>query len=205
MNVSSLSNVDWVEALNNHEVCPHDLIESIIENNYQFVWHPLGFAMCRVARWEGVSLRVHVWPNHTGFQQTPAWLIHDHLFHLKSWVICGEIENQEYTIELNGQDHAIYEARYEGEHSILKKTNIYCTKIINKKSVYPKGSVYEVPSGVFHESQPLSNRTTVTVCQTLDEATASPRVLGSIEGLLSYAYQRKHVTNDEICELARKI
>lgn len=205
MNLGSLSNTDWAKALNNREICPHDLIEGLLDKNHEFLWHPLGFVMCRVARWEGVSLRVHVWPSHRGYQQTPAWLIHDHLFHLKSWVISGEIENQEYAIEHNGQDHAIYEAQYDGDKSILNKTNIYCSKRLTKKSVYNAGSVYEVSSGVFHESQSLSNRTTLTVCETLDEVARRPRVLGSVEGLSSYTYHRKLATKDEICELTKRI
>src|SRR5690606_31223069 len=97
--------------LNNHEIYPGDLIESIIEDGSELVWHPLGFVMCRVARWGSRSLRVHIWPNHNGHQQIPAWMIHDHLFHLKSWVLSGEIENTEYVIDVGGKEHLIYEAR----------------------------------------------------------------------------------------------
>lgn len=205
MNIHSLTNADWIEALNNHKICPRNLIKSLLEEGYKFIWHPLGFVMCRVARWESASIRVHIWPNHRGYQQNPAWLIHDHLFHLKSWVLSGKIENQEYVIKTNGKGHVIYEARYDGDRSILNKTNVYCSKSINKKSVHSKGSVYEVPSGVFHESRSLSNKTTVTVCETFDEIAAPPKILGSIDGLLSYTYQRKQASKNEICDLIRKI
>lgn len=205
MNILSLKNTDWVEALNNQEICPNDLIESLLEESHNFIWHPLGFVMCRVARWESRSLRVHIWPNHKGHQQTPAWMIHDHLFHLKSWVLSGEIENKEYVIDVNGKEHLIYEARYDGDRSILNRTNIFCSKSINKKSVYSKGSVYEVPAGIFHESQSLSNKTTVTVCETYDEFSGPPKILGSVDGLLSYTYERRHVTKNEMNELIKKI
>src|SRR5690554_247700 len=130
MNIRSLTHANWIEALSNRNVCPYDLIESLLEEGYKFMWHPLGFAMCRVARRGKASIRVHVWPSHNRYQQTPAWLIHDHLFHLKSWVLAGEIKNQEYMIKPNGKDHVIYEARYEGDCSTLNKTETYCSKFL---------------------------------------------------------------------------
>lgn len=205
MNLSNLSNSEWTNALENNEICPYELIQGLIDNNYEFLWHPLGFVMCRVARWGDLSLRIHIWPSHTGYQQTPALLIHDHLFHLKSWVISGEVENKEYEIDHNGKDHAIYEARYDGDKSILNKTNIYCSKRQTEKSICSAGSSYEVSSGVFHESQSLSNRTTLTVCETLDEIARPPRVLGCVDGLFSYTYHRKQATKDEIYELTKEI
>ncbi|MTI52175.1 MAG: hypothetical protein FH757_11160 [Alcanivorax sp.] len=205
MNGSNFSNSEWTNSLNNNEICPHELIERLLDKKHEFLWHPLGFLMCRVSRQGDLSLRVHIWPGHKGYQQTPALLIHDHLFHLKSWVISGEVENKEYAVENNGKDHAIYEARYDGDKSVLKKTNVYCSKRLTKKAICRAGSSYEVSSGVFHESQSLSNRTTLTVCETLDEIAGPPRVLGSVEGLLSYNYHRKLATKDEIFELTKKI
>ncbi|MCG7569549.1 MULTISPECIES: hypothetical protein [Pseudoalteromonas] len=205
MNFSNLSNSGWNNALKNNEICPYELIEVLLDNKHEFLWHPLGFVMCRVARWGNLSLRVHIWPSHKGYQQTPVLLIHDHLFHLKSWVVSGEVENKEYAIEHHGKDHAIYEASYNGDKSILEKTNTYCSKRLTKKSIYRAGSSYEVSSGVFHQSESLSNRTTLTVCETLDEIARPPRVLGCAEGLFSYTYHREQATKDEICELAKKI
>lgn len=205
MNIQSLTHADWMTALNDHEICPHDLIESLIEENCKFLWHPLGFVMCKVVRWESTSLRVHIWPNDTNYQQTPAWLIHDHLFHLKSWVLSGEIENKEYLIDINGTGNVIYEAQYDGDCSILNRTNIFCSRSLNKKAVYSKGTVYEVPSGIFHESRSLSKKTTVTVCETYDEVAAPPKILGSVDGALSYTYERRNVTERQMLELIRNI
>ena len=206
MNISDLTNRDdWALALDKRDICPRDLMCNLVGNNYEFLWHPLGFAMCRVARWEAVSFRIHVWPNHSGYQQNPSWLIHDHLFHLKSWVISGEIENQEYSVQHVGQDHAIYEAVYDGDKSILNKTNKKCSKILSEKSVYVAGDFYEVPSGIFHESRSLSKRTALTICETFDEERRPPRVLGNVDGALSYTYRRRHATKDELYELVQEI
>lgn len=206
MNAGDFKDKDaWAIALKKNDICPKELMDNLLAEDCEFLWHPLGFAMCRVARWGDMSLRIHVWPNHSNYRQAPSWLTHDHIFHLKSWVISGEIENQEYAIQHDGRDCAIYEAMYDGDKSILNNTNVYCSKKLSKKSVYSSGDYYEVKSGVFHESCSLSSRTALTVCETLDEATRPPRVLGSIDGSSSYTYKRRRATKDEIFELAKEI
>ncbi len=206
MNISGLiSRDEWTNTLNAGDICPGNLITSLLDNNYEFFWHPLGFAICKVARWNRVSLRIHVWPNHSGYQQDPSWLIHDHLFHLKSWVLSGEIENREYLLDFTGIDHTIYEAQYDGNKSILNKTSTYCSKTILHKSVYSKGDIYEVKSGVFHESRSLSKKVALTICETVDEKVRPPRILGRVDGLLSYVYTRRRATKEEILKLVKEI
>lgn len=206
MNLDDISDKNaWATVLDNNDICPKELMTNLIALNCEFLWHPLGFAMCRVAKWGRVSMRVHLWPNHSNFRQNPSWLIHDHVFNLKSWVISGEIENQEYSVEYGERGHAIYEVKYDSSKSILKKTNLCCSRKLSKVSVYSRGECYEVNSGVFHESRSLSDRTVLTVCKTLDEATRAPRVLGDMSGLESYTFLRRRVDEDEIIALAKAI
>ena len=93
---SILNHNDWVSALNNNKLSAFDVIQLGRDKGASFIWHPLGFILCKLSEEGERKIRLHIWPNNNDRMQNPAWLIHDHLFHLKSWVIAGKIENTEY-------------------------------------------------------------------------------------------------------------
>ncbi|WP_157955160.1 hypothetical protein [Halomonas denitrificans] len=202
MNFRDLKDIDsWSLKLDQGVVGAHGLFSWLIEERFEFSWHPLGFAMCRIAKWGPVSLRVHIWPVEMENQQKPAWLIHDHRFHLTSWVLAGSLENREYQIDYSGSDFAIYNANYSGDKSLLNKTSASCSKKLTRKIILGKGEVYEVNSGVFHESLPRSNCSTFTICRTIDELDSKPKVLGERKGKRTYAFCRRQVEMLELREL----
>lgn len=195
----------WLLELNQRNLDAYSLTSWLIEEGYEFIWHPLGFAMCRIGKWDSVSLRAHVWPADLGNQQKPAWLIHDHRFHLTSWVLSGGIENKEYDIDPSGSDHVIYSASYDLDRSILNRTNISCSKELVRNESFREGQVYEVNSGVFHDSVSQPQCSSFTICKTVDELDSHPRVLGERHGQHSYTFFRRQVSMSELRKLLSEI
>lgn len=206
MNLANIESPElWSAELDSRNIGGADFLKALASSSYSFFWHPLGFVMCKLANKGPTSLRVHVWPNSLENQQQPAWLIHDHLFSLKSWVLAGEIENREYSVDFSGLDHAIYETRYEEGNSLLQKSTQYCSKKLERTIVVNEGETYKVKSGVFHQSLSLSDRVSLTVCETNDDLARAPRVLGSSGGEYLYSYRRRAVTRSEINDLIKRI
>ena len=193
----------WIRKLEAQLICPEQLLQYLLKKQFRFTWHPLGFAMCKLID-DGISsLRVHVWPNHVQFQQTPAWLVHNHLFHLKSWVLAGEIENHEYLVDGSKEEHAVYETRYKQGKSILHKSQNTCSKKIISNESFLAGQTYEVATGVFHKSEIKSAGVAVTVCETTEMVNTTPLVLGDLNGSPIYSFTRKVCSSPDLIKLIK--
>ena len=202
---NKLSHKDWISALNNNELSVVDIIEAGMKFGQKFSWHPLGFILCKLSEEREKKIRIHIWPNDNDRVQNPAWLIHDHLFDLKSWVISGEIENTEYWIKDEIPNYCLYEAKYENDSSILCRTNKKVYISLKSKTLVRSGEVYEVPSDVLHQSLSVSKAASLTVCETIDKLGRSPIIAGDIDGLDFYTYERSEVTENELQDVISKI
>lgn len=202
---NQLNHEDWISALSNNELSASDIIRYGIISRSEFIWHPLGFIFCKLSE-EGLrKIRLHIWPSNNDRMQNPAWLIHDHLFELKSWVIAGEIENTEYSVTDGEPNYTIYNAKYENNKSVLYKTDKNLCLNISHKAAVIFGDTYRVPFGVFHQSISISKTTSLTVCETIDQLNRSPMVAGDMHGLGVYSYIRSKVDRKDLDSIIEKI
>ena len=63
----------------------------------------------------------------------------------------------------------------------------------HNRCVYKEGSTYSVRSGVLHETQRTGLQKACTVLVTNDVSESSPLVLGPVNGLDQYIYQRSNI------------
>ena len=202
---SKLSHDDWVSALNNTELSALDIIQLAKEHYGKFIWHPLGFILCKLSEDGDRKIRLHIWPNNNDRMQKPAWLIHDHMFDLKSWVVAGKIENTEYSLTEGKPNYRVYNARYEKDSSVLYRSDRLICLSKNKKSLLNVGEIYEVPSGVLHQSVSSSESTSLTVCETTNQPSISPIIAGEINGAGRYSYTRAQVDENDLHAIIAKI
>jgi len=202
---SMLCHNDWISALNNNELTAFDVIQLGKAKGAKFIWHPLGFIFCKLSEEGERKIRLHIWPNHHDRMQKPTWLIHDHLFDLKSWVIAGKIENTEYSVTEGTPNYRVYNAIYEKDSSVLCRTDkqIFITEHI--KYQVSADEKYRVPSGVLHQSVSVSETISVTVCETIDQPNISPRIAGDICGADKYSYIRAKVDEADLQSITAKI
>ena len=154
-------------------------------------WHPLGFVLMKLepAPPELGFTRLHVWPEGRRHAQEPRWLIHDHVFALDSLVLVGEIENLEFET-CEGSEHRIYSVRYENGASVLVATDQLVMSTLTKRERYCAGDRYSIAQGVFHRSWVESGSLCGTLVVTKEHVTADPRVLGALDALETYRYER---------------
>ncbi len=204
MNFGNLSHDEWVDKLNRDEISARQLIEFVIAENITFNWHPLGFIMCKISNEIKKTIRLHIWPENKRCIQKPTWLIHDHIFDLKSWVLKGAITNIEFITGEFDNSFQVYNTIYDKDKSILIKTNQRLSILESKRYLIKEGESYDVYAGHLHKSI-SSNNTTVTVCETVNQFNLKPRVLGSCAGRDKYSYTRNVVSKAELEAIANKI
>jgi hypothetical protein len=200
-----LSHDDWISALNKTELSSFDVVQLGRDIGSPFFWHPLGFIFCKLSQEGERKIRLHIWPNNNDRMQKPSWLIHDHVFDLKSWVIAGKIENIEYTVTDKKPNYSVYSAGYEKDSSVLYRTDRQICINEGKRSLVRSGEVYSVLSGVLHQSVSLSEATSLTVCETIDQPNRSPTIAGDINGMARYSYTRSKVNEKDLQSIIAKI
>jgi hypothetical protein len=161
--------------------------------------HPLGFFACTLLAEGSRKIRLHFWPIDGGAPQSSDCQIHDHLFEFRSWVLCGSVENVEYTSSQDGQEFAVYRTEYSGYASTLTKTGAARKLSVQQRYIYSAGSSYEIAAGVLHETVRIGAKPACTVLVTNDVSATSPIVLGPIDGPHQYVYQRE-VIDDPLVE-----
>lgn len=202
---SNFSHDNWVSAFNRSELSAFDIIKLAKEQCGEFIWHPLGFILCKLSEEGERKIRLHIWPNNNDRMQKPAWLIHDHMFDLKSWVITGKIENTEYSVTEGKSNYRVYNAKYEKDSSVLYRTDRLIRLYKNNRSLLNAGEAYEVPLGILHQSVSSSESTTVTVCETINRPSISPIIAGEINGAVRYSYTRAQVDENDLHAIIAKI
>lgn len=182
---------NFCEKLNSGEISTIDLLNEIKNSKLDFFWHPLGFLLGSYLAKDKEKIRIHIWPKDGAQQQKPYWNIHNHIFHLTSWVLEGEITNQDYHIENDNQSsNCIYQVNYLGTKSCLLKTNKEVRLEQKKQKVNKKGDVYIVETDIFHHSIRTSNTSALTVVLSIEEGHSSPLVIGDKYANDKYEYSR---------------
>lgn len=195
------SHDDWIFALDKGEVTLSYIIKLTKELHRNFVWHPLGFLLCKLSDAEGKKLRLHIWPNNSQHIQDPPWTIHNHIFNLKSWVIAGVIKNTEYRHTKGNPTHRAYITKYNNNHSIIHRTDEELCIVKKRTQIVRSGQTYKIAAGVFHQSISSSQTTSITICETIDQPDRVPIIAGAIDGACLYTYKRAEVEKRLLYEI----
>lgn len=196
---------NFVQACQENNLSAKEVCSWAITNNIPFVWHPLGFVMATLINEGHEKIRLHLWSNSFQNVQEPTWPIHDHLFDITSWVLCGEIENIEYKQCNSVLTHQLYSVSYDNDGSILTKLDSGLSLSVESKEIIKKTESYSIKSGVLHQSISSSENTTVTVCHTVNFRNENPLVIGDICGDFRYKYQRKIVKLSDLFRIVAEI
>lgn len=177
------------------------VVDQCVNSRSKFLWHPLGFIMCRLAEHQSRKLRLHLWPRDGGRPQDPAWPIHDHVFDLQSWVLAGTISNVEYCASQVGVEYQLYSAAYEDGESVLRRSERRVRLKEAHRSEYVSGQQYVIEAGIFHQSVRKGEATAITLCETYDRMQSGPRVAGGLDGAATYVYSRDEVAATDLSRI----
>lgn len=178
-----------------------DNLEDLIKTK-EPLWHPLGFTSCLIEEVKNVrEIRVNYWPLHQRRTKNPDWPIHTHRYHLSSMVLAGSVEDIQYVTEDGSSDH-IYEVRYSGKDSEIKKTSNRISLKENICNSRKAGEVYEVERGVFHQSYVGMGESAITLVALSNFSDVNPLVVGQ-EGSEFYPYERKSFSADHFWSKVR--
>lgn len=143
------------------------------------LWHPLGFVSCVIEEspMQYVT-RVHFWPPGERRVKNPDWPIHTHSYALRSLVLSGAVRDLQYKVE-PGEEWSIYSVNYYQGGSEIVRTSESVSAVPEVDEIRQAGTRYEVPRGIFHQSQVPHDKAAVTVVLLSDHGTDAPKVLGT--------------------------
>lgn len=184
---------------------PTELIRQLRLLGRPFSWHPLGFIVCTMIVEGSRKARLHYWPAaQNGRAQSDVGGIHDHIFEFKSWVLAGKVVNREYEISKLGSTYARYDTIYNGNSSIIVKSDERITLAPVGEASYCAGSQYNLQAGRFHQTVSDATSSAVTLLISQDRLSRNPLVLGPENGDARYEYVRSFLTEDEMDALTRQ-
>lgn len=156
------------------------------------VWHPTGFVVLALHRDSAGALRVHLWPTGARQQGRPCWPVHDHVWHLRSTVLCGTVCSHEFgVVDDPGGDSVLYAVDYaDGRSSLMRRSP-------RRVSVRPRpprrveaGARYEVEAGAFHASRVEAGTFAATLVVTRSTDRPWPWVVGPGDGPVQVPVER---------------
>lgn len=146
------------------------------------MWHAIGFIHCQLFSCEKGNLRVHIWPKNKRDNSEQKYKIHDHIFSLNSYVVCGEIENTNYELieQKNSQkrSYQLYKVKYHTDGSSLHPSNRFFEIKNESKIITAKGEIYGIERGIFHDHKIKLQNFTTTIVATYNHNDTAPRMLG---------------------------
>lgn len=138
--------------------------------------HPNGFLQLDLGLHD---TRLHIW--HPDLpKQTVRTSIHDHVFHMRSTVELGTLEQvrYSYTLEHCGEpSDEIYMARYtDKSESTLQPTGVLIAQTRVGSTIVEKGETYQQPPFTFHDSVPATS-VVMTIMEKIYRSSGEPRVI----------------------------
>jgi len=170
-------------------------------------WHPLGFIRLKLASTAQGTLRIHIWPTTDRQSQSPIWNIHDHLFDLRSSILCGVVENHRFTVrsDRTPATHRLYQVSYSENQSRLHATTtaVSCHQL--STDVYSALDNYQVYREEFHASVVKKDILAATIVVTSNHSEHPPNVLGDLTGAKLYVYNRRPCTPGYVSKLVGQV
>lgn len=180
------------------------LIDKILESSphYECIWHPVGgFLHIPLLRSRKITLRLHAWTPVKGHFDRAEWpVIHTHIWHLESYVACGEILNKIYTVKLSSAPTSrIFYVKYAPpqRNHLVPSDELVESALLTSKLV-SFGNIYEVPVGVFHSTHVQEDAVVCTLVRAVDCSAGSPEVLGPVSEERTISMDRHRCSEKEI-------
>ncbi|MEM7155908.1 MAG: hypothetical protein AAF799_23860 [Myxococcota bacterium] len=147
-------------------------------------WHPTGFIVVRVLTDEQGALRLHLWPTASREQGQPCWPVHDHVWSLRSHVLCGTVHSHGYDVDDDAAgDRTLYAVEYGADdRSCMHRGDRGVRLSARVPERIEAGQRYEVQAGSFHASQVPAGAMAATLVATTVTDRAHPRVVGPRHG-----------------------
>lgn len=161
----------------------------MLSSNLVPLWHPLGFVSCII---EDVpsshTVRLHYWPKGERRVKNPDWPIHTHSYALTSLVLSGKLRDLQYRVA-PGAELWIYSVNYfEGGSEIVRTSDTVQVRD-EIDEIRSSGEQYQVPRGIFHQTQVPIDQSVVTLVMLTDQNSEAPKVLGDKQSE-KYPYDR---------------
>lgn len=128
--------------------------EEILKHADDFEWSRQGFGMLRTYFGEGKRYRLNIWDSRLAVPLCS--LIHDHPWHFKSIILCGNFRNVRYTMVKERSEHDAtheWQVIHTGPGGGPDGEQGFCTLTPWPVELYGPGSVYHQSSWEVHESQ----------------------------------------------------
>jgi hypothetical protein len=160
-----------------------ELLQGLVEDPPAAAWHPTGFLVLTLLRRDDGALRLHLWPPGVRELGTPCWPVHDHVWHLRSHVLCGEVESRSYEVtDDDGGDAVLYAVGYgEGRSSCMRRSERRVRVRARAPQRVAAGQRYEIAAGDFHASTVAVGDFAVTLVATRATARPWPWVVGGLD------------------------
>ena len=153
------------------------LIDSQRKRGEKVRVHPNGFLQLSLspdAGWRDQGLRLHVWTDELVPQKDPSYQIHDHIFDIESYVLCGTLVNTLYYVEENvSGDHVLIEAGVEELKDTQKR--VFCR--LKEVQTVHEGERYSISGHEFHTSHASTPFTATLMAKSNVENFRKPHVL----------------------------
>ena len=158
-------------------------------------WHPTGFIVLQPYRDAEGALRLHLWPARPREHGRPCWPVHDHVWHLRSEVLCGTVRSQAYAVEDDPEgDSVLYAVEYgEGRRSCMRRSERRVRVREGEMVQVTAAGRYSVPAGAFHASRVQAGELAATLVCTRATERPHPWVVGPLDGPLDVGVVRPEV------------
>lgn len=185
----------------------HELLAALVEDPPQAVWHPTGFLVLTLLRSPGGALRLHLWPERAREHGTPCWPVHDHVWDLRSHVLCGEVASHRYEVVDDPRgDAVLYAVRYgEGRSSSMRRSERRVSVRPDVPRRIATDERYEVPAGEFHASTVSAGDFAATLAITRSTARAWPWVVGTLDAPAVVPVERAIADATWVRELLQRV
>lgn len=176
------------------------LIEMLVDNpeRYPATKHVLGFIHCKLAEFNGQTLRLHVWPAGERSYGIPAWPVHTHHWTISSAVIAGYVVNETFSVRTDDHGHKqLYEVHYVGNGlSERRRIDERVSVDVNRSEFWHAGERYSIPLGTYHSTTVPEGTFAATVILTGIRTDVAPLVLGQVSGKTQYRYSVDEVATE---------
>lgn len=183
------------------------LLTAVGEQPPAATWHPTGFVVLELHAEEHGALRLHLWPPHEREHGRPCWPIHDHVWHLRSHVLCGVVESHGYEVVDDPAGAAVlYAVEYgAGRRSCMRRSGRRVRVQAGAPRSIEAGSGYAVAAGQFHASQVAAQTLAATLVITQRTAQPWPWVVGDANGPDVVPVERPLAQAGVVVELLRQV
>jgi hypothetical protein len=155
--------------------------------------HPLGMIAIRY-KCAGFALRIHVWTSRTSDFRDEFAQVHDHTWHLESYVLAGRVQNHVFDLTEDRTGHEIWLHDYtrneivKSEHRVTLQTR--CDELLNA------GDSYVLSAGTVHSTSVAPG--SITLVKSIPSGLSFARIIGAQEGSQPRSAVRGSVDLDQV-------